>query len=106
MKSMRKYFIILSSALALYAGSLRLRQTLDSQYYRNNWLSVNYTTPQLLQALEAQKIHPEELVTHYFKLSQIEEAYDVFRDASKNNAIKVLIENDLSPQSQGKMDSI
>ena len=76
---------------------------LDRLWIRNitvttGLVSTN-TTPQLLQALEAQKIHPEELVTHYFKLSQIEEAYDVFRDASKNNAIKVLIENDLSPQS-------
>ncbi|MBS4750918.1 zinc-dependent alcohol dehydrogenase family protein [Carnobacteriaceae bacterium zg-ZUI78] len=55
------------------------------------------TTPQLLQALAANKIQPEKLVTHYFKLSEIEEAYEIFGKASEHNAIKVIIENDITP---------
>ena len=52
------------------------------------------TTPQLLKALESHKIEPEKLVTHYFKLSEIEKAYEVFSQAADHHAIKVIIEND------------
>ena len=54
------------------------------------------TTPQLLKALESHKIEPEKLVTHYFKLSKIEKAYEVFSQAANHHAIKVIIENDIS----------
>ncbi len=54
------------------------------------------TTPQLLKALESHKIEPEKLVTHYFKLSEIEKAYEVFSKAADHHAIKVIIENDIS----------
>ena len=54
------------------------------------------TTPQLLKALESHKIEPEKLVTHYFKLSEIEKAYEVFGKAADHHAIKVIIENDIS----------
>lgn len=54
------------------------------------------TTPQLLKVVESGKIQPEKLVTHRFKLSEIEKAYDVFRNAQANKAIKIILENDLS----------
>ena len=57
------------------------------------------TTPQLLKALESHKIEPEKLVTHYYKLSEIEQAYQVFSQAAEHQAIKVIIENDISPKS-------
>ena len=49
---------------------------LDTLWIRNinvttGLVSTN-TTPQLLKALESHKIEPEKLVTHYFKLSEIE----------------------------------
>ena len=49
---------------------------LDRLWIRNinittGLVSTN-TTPQLLKALETHKIEPEKLVTHYFKLSEIE----------------------------------
>lgn len=49
---------------------------LDKLWIRNinvttGLVSTN-TTPQLLKALESHKIEPEKLVTHYFKLSEIE----------------------------------
>ena len=73
---------------------------LDRLWIRNinvttGLVSTN-TTPQLIKALESHRIHPEKLVTHYFKLSEMEEAYRIFRDAADHQAIKVLIENDLS----------
>ena len=73
---------------------------LDRLWIRNinittGLVSTN-TTPQLLKALETHKIEPEKLVTHYFKLSEIEKAYEVFSKASDHPAIKVIIENDLS----------
>lgn len=74
---------------------------LDRLWIRNinvttGLVSTN-TTPQLLKALESHKIEPEKLVTHYFKLSEIEEAFKVFGQAANHHAIKVIIENDLSP---------
>ena len=74
---------------------------LDRLWIRNinvttGLVSTN-TTPQLLKALESHKIEPEKLVTHYFKLSEIEESFKVFGQAADHHAIKVIIENDLSP---------
>ena len=54
------------------------------------------TTPQLLKLQKSHKIEPEKLVTHYFKLSEIEKAYEVFGKAADHHAIKVIIENDIS----------
>ena len=73
---------------------------LDKLWIRNinvttGLVSTN-TTPQLLKALESHKIEPEKLVTHYFKLSEIEKAYEVFSKAAEHHAIKVIIENDIS----------
>ena len=73
---------------------------LDTLWIRNinvttGLVSTN-TTPQLLKALESHKIEPEKLVTHYFKLSEIEKAYEVFGKAADHHAIKVIIENDIS----------
>ena len=36
------------------------------------------------------------LTTHHFKLSEVEKAYDVFKHAGENHALKVIIENDIS----------
>ena len=73
---------------------------LDKLWIRNinvtTGLASTNTTPQLLKALESHKIEPEKLVTHYFKLSEIEKAYEVFSKAADHHAIKVIIENDIS----------
>lgn len=73
---------------------------LDRLWIRNinvttGLVSTN-TIPPLLTVVETEKIQPKNLVTHYFKLSEIDEAYNVFRNASANKAIKVIIENDIS----------
>ena len=50
----------------------------------------------MLEALKSKIIQPEQLVTHYSKLSDIEHAYDLFRNATDHKAIKLLIENDIT----------
>ncbi|MEY8462136.1 zinc-dependent alcohol dehydrogenase family protein [Streptococcus merionis] len=55
------------------------------------------TTEMLLNVLKSGKIDATQLVTHHFKLSEIDKAYEVFKNAGENNALKVIIENDISP---------
>ena len=50
------------------------------------------TLPLLLKTIESGKLKPEELVTHKFKFENIIEAYDTFANASKEKALKVIID--------------
>ncbi|MDB5232412.1 MAG: Alcohol dehydrogenase GroES domain protein [Chitinophagaceae bacterium] len=50
------------------------------------------TTPMLLKTVVSGKIDPKKLVTHHFKLDDIMHAYEVFGNASKEKAMKVIIE--------------
>ncbi|KAK9236953.1 chaperonin 10-like protein [Lipomyces kononenkoae] len=52
------------------------------------------TTSMLLKILQSGKMNASVLVTHHFKLSQIEKAYDVFGNAANEHAIKMSIEAD------------
>lgn len=51
------------------------------------------TTPMLLKTVESGKIKPEELITHRFKLDEIIKAYEVFGDADKEKALKIILTN-------------
>lgn len=50
------------------------------------------TTPMLLKTVTSGKLEPAKLITHHYKLDAILEAYKVFGNASKENAMKVIIE--------------
>ncbi|MBC7848457.1 MAG: zinc-dependent alcohol dehydrogenase family protein [Chitinophagaceae bacterium] len=50
------------------------------------------TTPLLLKTIQSGKLEPAKLVTHRFKLDDIINAYTVFGNASKEKAMKVIIE--------------
>ncbi|MEO8145988.1 MAG: zinc-dependent alcohol dehydrogenase family protein [Bacteroidia bacterium] len=50
------------------------------------------TTPMLLKTISSKKIEPKKLITHHFKLDEILHAYEVFGNASKEKAMKVIIE--------------
>lgn len=52
------------------------------------------STPMLLKTLMTGKIAVEELVTHNYKFSEIIEAYDTFKNAAKEKALKVIINFD------------
>jgi alcohol dehydrogenase len=51
------------------------------------------TTPMLLKTVQAKKIEPKKLITHYFRLDQVMEAYDTFGNAAKEKALKVILTN-------------
>jgi alcohol dehydrogenase len=52
------------------------------------------STPMLLKSVAAKKLEPEKLVTHRFHLNDILEAYSIFGNAAKEQAIKVILSND------------
>lgn len=49
------------------------------------------TTPMLLKTLKSGKVDPGRLVTHRFKLDEIMQAYEVFGNAAREKAMKVII---------------
>ncbi|OMP76598.1 zinc-dependent alcohol dehydrogenase family protein [[Flexibacter] sp. ATCC 35208] len=54
-----------------------------------------YTTPMLLKTVTSNKLDPGVFITHRFKLSEIETAYNTFGNAAKEKALKVIISNEL-----------
>lgn len=54
------------------------------------------TTPMLIKSTAANKFNLDKIITHQFKLSEIDKAWDVFKNGAKEKAIKVIITNDLS----------
>lgn len=71
---------------------------LEQLWIRNVKISTGLvstsTTPMLLKTVESGKISPQQLVTHRFPLDQIIQAYDVFGNAAKEKAMKVILYND------------
>jgi alcohol dehydrogenase len=51
------------------------------------------TTPMLLGMVQSGRIAAKKLVSHHFELAEIIKAYDTFRNASREHAIKVVIWN-------------
>ena len=50
------------------------------------------TTPMLLKTVSSGKLEPSKLITHHFKLKEVLEEYEVFGNAGKEKAMKVIIE--------------
>jgi alcohol dehydrogenase len=50
------------------------------------------TTPMLLKTVSSGKVDPKKLITHHFQLDEMLKAYEVFGNASKEKAMKVMIE--------------
>jgi alcohol dehydrogenase len=51
------------------------------------------TTPMLLKIVESGKLQPLKLVTHRFAMKDIMRAYDIFGNAAKEGALKVVLKN-------------
>lgn len=49
------------------------------------------TTPMLMKAVSTNKLPMKKLITHHFDLDEIENAYDVFLNASREKAMKLII---------------
>jgi alcohol dehydrogenase len=52
------------------------------------------TTPMLLKTVESRKLEPEQLITHRFRFDEFPQAYDVFGNAAKEKALKVIVSTD------------
>jgi alcohol dehydrogenase len=50
------------------------------------------STPVLIKIVQSEKINPQKLITHHFKLEKVKEAYETFGNAAKTNALKVIID--------------
>ncbi|PZU79147.1 MAG: alcohol dehydrogenase, partial [Chryseobacterium sp.] len=50
------------------------------------------TTPMLLKATATNKLPLKSLITHHFKLNEIEHAYQVFLNGAKEKAMKIIID--------------
>ena len=51
------------------------------------------TIPQLLRLIRGGRLDPTTLITHRFELSDTMQAYDVFADAAKTDALKVVLQS-------------
>lgn len=49
------------------------------------------TTPMLLKTVQSGKLSPAQLITHRFALDDILKAYEVFGNAAKEKALKVVL---------------
>ena len=58
------------------------------------------TTPLLLKNVTSGKLQPKNLITHHFKMDDILEAYEVFGNAGKEKAMKVIIEAESTAKRQ------
>jgi alcohol dehydrogenase len=71
---------------------------LDKLWDRNMTLTTRLvdtvTIPMLMKTVIAGKVHPKQLVTHRFTLSETMKAYDAFGNATRERALKVMIRND------------
>lgn len=52
------------------------------------------TTPMLLKAVSANRLDLKKMITHHFKLDELEQAYQVFLNAAEEKALKIIIENE------------
>ncbi|VEU21046.1 DEKNAAC101984 [Brettanomyces naardenensis] len=52
------------------------------------------STPELLKKVVDGDLDPSPLITHHFKLSEVEKAYEVFKNASESHAIKIVLTPD------------
>lgn len=70
---------------------------LDQLWDRNLTLTTRLvdavTTPMLLKTVLSGKIQPKKLITHRYSLVEVMQAYDTFANASKEKALKVIINN-------------
>ena len=51
------------------------------------------TTPMLLKTVESMKLQPQQLITHRFNFDQFMQAYEVFGNAAREKALKVIVSN-------------
>lgn len=75
------------------SATLHLEQLWSHNITITTRLVDTVTTPMLLKTVQSKKLNAKQLITHHFKLSDIENAYDTFQNAAKEKALKVVLAN-------------
>ncbi len=70
---------------------LHLEKLWDRNISITTRLVDTVSTTMLMKIVKSKKIDPTRLITHHFSLSEVMDAYDTFRQAAKNHALKVII---------------
>jgi alcohol dehydrogenase len=73
---------------------LHLEKLWDRNITLTTRLVDTVTTPMLLKVVKSGRLQPQKLVTHRFALNDILEAYEVFGNAAREGALKVVLKND------------
>lgn len=73
---------------------LRLEQLWLRNVKITTGLVSTSTTPMLLKTVQSGRIKPQQLITHRFPLDRILQAYEVFGNAAKERALKVILYNE------------
>ncbi len=73
---------------------LHLEKLWDRNITLTTRLVDTVTTPMLLKVVQSGRLRPGKLVTHRFPLSDVMKAYDIFGNAAKEGALKVVLKND------------
>jgi alcohol dehydrogenase len=71
--------------------TLHLEKLWDRNISLTTRLVDTATTAMLLKIVQFGKLQPRKLVTHRFALSEVLKAYDVFGNAAREGALKVLL---------------
>lgn len=73
-------------------ADLHLEKLWDRNITITTRLVDTVSTPMLLKTVGAGRVDPKKLITHRFKLSEVEAAYETFGRAADTRALKVIIE--------------
>jgi len=73
---------------------LHLENLWDQNISITTRLVDTVTTPMLLKTIQSKKLDSKKLITHRFKLSGIDNAYDTFGNAAREKALKVILSNE------------
>jgi alcohol dehydrogenase len=74
--------------------NLHLERLWDRNMSLTTRLVDTVTTPMLLKIVQSGKVQPHKLVTHRFAMNDIMKAYEVFENAAREGALKVVLKND------------
>lgn len=72
-------------------ASLKLQELWIKNVHISTGLVSTYSLQELLGKVESGDLDPSAIITHHFKFDEFEKAYDVFKNASKTKAIKVVL---------------
>jgi alcohol dehydrogenase len=73
---------------------LHLERLWDRNIALTTRLVDTVTTPMLLKVVKSGRLQPQKLVTHRFPMNDVMKAYDVFANAAREGALKVVLKND------------